>query len=89
MINIFLLQTSSSLKLVHLNMYRISDINEMTTGWIVSDYWKKPPATSANKIDRHDITEILLKVTLNTLTLTLLNDTRFNQITNDLVYIYY
>jgi hypothetical protein len=40
MINIFLLQTSSSLKLVHLNMYRISDINEMTTGWIVSDYWK-------------------------------------------------
>jgi hypothetical protein len=29
------------------------------------------PVSSNNKTDRHDITEILLKVTLNTITLTL------------------
>ena len=29
------------------------------------------PVSSTNKTDRHDITEILLKVTLNTITLTL------------------
>jgi hypothetical protein len=28
-----------------------------------------PPASSTNKIDNHDVTEILLKVTLNTITL--------------------
>jgi hypothetical protein len=28
------------------------------------------PVSSTNKIDRHDVTEILLKVTLNTITLT-------------------
>jgi hypothetical protein len=31
--------------------------------------------SSTNKIDRHDITEILLKVVLNTITLSLLNHT--------------
>jgi hypothetical protein len=31
-----------------------------------------PPVSSANKTDRHDITEMLLKVALNTITLTLL-----------------
>jgi hypothetical protein len=30
-----------------------------------------PPVSSTNKTDSHDITEILLKVTLNTITLTL------------------
>jgi hypothetical protein len=35
--------------------------------------WFTPgtPLSSTNKTDRHDITEILLKVTLNTITLTL------------------
>jgi hypothetical protein len=34
--------------------------------------WFSPgtPVSSTNKIDRHDITEILLKVVLNTITLT-------------------
>jgi hypothetical protein len=38
------------------------------TGW-----WFSPdtPVSSTNKTDRHDITEILLKVALNTITLTL------------------
>jgi len=31
------------------------------------------PVSSTNKTDRHDITEILLKVALNTITLTLTN----------------
>jgi hypothetical protein len=30
------------------------------------------PVSSTNKTDRHDITEILLKVALNTITLTLI-----------------
>ena len=35
--------------------------------------WFSPgtPVSSTNKIDRHDITEILLKVVLNTITVTL------------------
>jgi hypothetical protein len=34
-------------------------------------FFSGTPVSSTNKTDRHDITEILLKVTLNTLTLTL------------------
>ena len=36
--------------------------------WLVSDRWFSPGTliSSTNKSDRHDITEILLKVTLNT-----------------------
>ena len=39
----------------------------------VSDLWFSPgtPVSSTNKTDRHNITEILLKVALNTITLTL------------------
>jgi hypothetical protein len=41
--------------------------------WLAAGRWFSPrtPVSSTNKTDRHDITEILLKVALNILTLTL------------------
>ena len=43
--------------------------------WLAAGRWFSAGASfsSTNKIDRHDITEILLKVALNTITLTLFN----------------
>ena len=40
--------------------------------WLTTCRWFSPdtPGSSINKTDRHDITEILLKVSLNTITLT-------------------
>ena len=40
--------------------------------WLAAGRWFPPdtPVSSTNKTDRHDITEILLKVALNTITLT-------------------
>ena len=38
--------------------------------WQVCDFLKVLPISSTNKTGRHDITEILLKVTLSTITLT-------------------
>jgi len=37
--------------------------------WLATDWWFSPgpPVSSTNKTDRHDITEILLKVALNTI----------------------
>ena len=39
--------------------------------WLMAGQWFSPgtPVSSTNKTDRHDITEILLKVVLNTITL--------------------
>jgi hypothetical protein len=41
--------------------------------WLVAGQWcsLSTPVSSTNKTDHHDITKILLKVTLNTITLTL------------------
>jgi hypothetical protein len=41
--------------------------------WLVAGWWFSPDTlvSSTNKTDHHDIAEILLKVALNTLTLTL------------------
>ena len=41
--------------------------------WLVAGRWFSPgtPISSSNRTDNHDITEILLKVALNTITLTL------------------
>ena len=41
--------------------------------WLATSRWFSPdtPVSSTNKTDRHDITEILLKVVLNIITLTL------------------
>ena len=40
--------------------------------WLAAERWFSPgiPVSSTNKADRHDITEIVLKVTLNTIILT-------------------
>jgi hypothetical protein len=37
--------------------------------WLATGLWFSPgpPVSSTNKIDRHDITEILIKVALNTI----------------------
>jgi hypothetical protein len=39
---------------------------------LVADWWFSPgtPLSSANETDHHNVTEILLKVVLNTITLT-------------------
>ena len=39
--------------------------------WLVADWWFSPgtPVSSTNKTNLHDITEILLKVAINTITL--------------------
>jgi hypothetical protein len=52
---------------VILLFYLIVIINKLAKGW-----WFFPgiPVSSTHKTDRHDITEILLKVALNTITLT-------------------
>ena len=41
--------------------------------WLATGWWFSPgmPVSSTNKTDRHDLTEILLKVALNTVALTL------------------
>ena len=43
--------------------------------WLATGRWFSPgtQVSSTNKIDRHEITEMVLKVALNTITLTLLN----------------
>ena len=40
--------------------------------WLTAGWWFSPgtPVSSTNKTDRHDITEILLKVALNTIIIT-------------------
>jgi hypothetical protein len=35
--------------------------------WLATGPWFSPPVSSSNKTDRHDITEILLKMALNTI----------------------
>ena len=49
--------------------YLIKFVSNLATGW-----WFSPgtPISSTNKTDRHNITEILLKVALNTITSSLL-----------------
>ena len=48
-------------------------LNDKVCHWLATGRWFFPdtPVSSTNKTDRHDITEILLKVALNITTLTL------------------
>ena len=53
--------------------------------WLVTGLWFSPdiPVSSANETDRHDITEILLKVTLNT------TPNLYHSWRNPTVYVYF
>jgi hypothetical protein len=58
---------------VHGEVYLIQHyVIKFVTDLGQTDWWISPgtPVSSTNKTDCHDITEILLKVTLNTITLT-------------------
>jgi hypothetical protein len=46
------------------------------------------PVSSTQKTDRHDITEIVLNVALNTIALTLLSSFYYEQMSNQNIYIY-
>jgi hypothetical protein len=50
----------------------LSQVTDKVWQWLVTGRWLSldTPVSSTNKTDRHDITEILLKVALNTITLT-------------------
>jgi hypothetical protein len=52
-----------SSNLVHGEVYSICD---KVCQWLVAGLWVSP-VSSTNKADHHDITEILLKVALNTI----------------------
>ena len=58
--------------------------------WLATCRWFSPgtPVSSTNKTDRQDITEILLKVALNTITLTISINIRFVYLVNLGVYIF-
>ena len=58
---------------VHIKYKRINTtLWDKFCQWFVADRWFSSctPVSSTNKTDRHDITKVLLKVALNTLTLT-------------------
>ena len=50
----------------------VTTLYDKVCQWLATGQWFSPGTpVSSNKTDRHDITEILLKVALNTITLTL------------------
>jgi hypothetical protein len=50
-------------------MARCTTLCDKICQWLATGQWFSPgpPVSSTNKTDRHDITEILLKVALNTM----------------------
>ena len=54
------------------SMARCTTLGDKVCQWLATGrcFSPDPPASSTNKTDRHDITEILLKVALNTITTT-------------------
>ena len=54
-------------------MGRCTTLCDKVCHWLLTGQWFSPgpPVSSTNKTDRHDITEILLKVAFNIITLTL------------------
>ena len=66
-------------RLQWLKALNINFLDEIVCQWLATGRWFSPGTrvSSTNKTDRHDITdEILLKVALNTITLTLLREYR-------------
>jgi hypothetical protein len=55
------------------NMYSIQQYVIKVCQWLAAGWWFSPgtPVSSTNKPDRYDIAELLLKVALDTITLTL------------------
>ena len=53
-------------------VYAIQHYTMKFCQWLVAGQWFSPgtPVSSTNETDRHNITEILLKVALNTITIT-------------------
>jgi hypothetical protein len=58
-------------------MYNIKE-KSLSVTCARSVVFSRPPVSSTNKTDRHDIAEILLKVTLNTIKLTKPNNRNSN-----------
>jgi hypothetical protein len=54
---------------VHGEMYSIQHYVKKLVSWLATGRWFTP-VSSTNKADRYDMTEILLKVALNTITIT-------------------
>jgi hypothetical protein len=54
---------------IHGEMYFDTTLCDKVCQWLATGRWFSPgtPVSSTNKTDRHDITEKLLKVTLNTI----------------------
>ena len=58
----------ASLNTVHGEVYSIYDVIKFVSNlWQFCGFFLSTPVSSINKTDRHDITEILLKVALNTI----------------------
>jgi len=59
---------------------RCTPLCDKVCQWLATGRWFSPgpSVSSANKTDRHDITEILLKVALNTIKQTNINDSDWN-----------
>jgi hypothetical protein len=57
--------------LTHGKVYSIQQLCDKVCQWLVVGLWFSlvTPVSSTNKTDNHNITEILLKVVLNTITL--------------------
>jgi hypothetical protein len=64
---------SRSGKMYSIQHYVIKFVRDLQTGWWFS---LGPLVSSTNKTDRHDITEILLTVALNTITLPLTSESQ-------------
>ena len=71
-------------KFTRYNIIRIRTLYDKVYQWLATIRWFSPgtPVSFTNKTDRHDITEILLKVASNTTTLTLINYLKQNDIFN-------
>ena len=59
-----------SSKLTHGEVYSITTLCDKVCQWLTASQWFSPSTlvSSANKTDSHDITEILLKLALNSIT---------------------
>jgi hypothetical protein len=64
-----IMSVSFNMRLIYLSQLLHASIIRHHRQWLTTGRWSSPglPISSTNKTDRHDITEILLKVALNTI----------------------